>query len=467
MKMPCGLECPSKVKKLLNKARNTSEDHVQSPESRSRLPLKHKTSRKVEDSNSKEATPANAEPGKVQRWSSCSSKPKVGTSHENVLTAEKADRLQHQLSDSKITGVGQSHDPIPASTQHVSWPAQSAPGFSETRDPDEALPAGAKPNRDLWKEAEKGLSEDDLRRLSTIDKARGSNIVKQVEKMTEQSNPEHGKGKVKTAFQSALKSVLTCKDLINSAVECDSTGHAAAAWTLVSFGLQMTQNELDRQQNVLEACELLAGNLRLMAAFEDSYRSQAVPNQGDLEDNVVLVYKAILELSARIVFENTINTGNKILNSFDKLEKQPLQDFKKKLTEARIGLRDWTAIVDHQHQLEGRKESGEQLDTISRLLKEDLVTKVSNLESRALTAKEEGILNWYSVYPFSNSQLDAASRRDRNTAAWIVESLEYKTWKKSGDKLLWLYGKCKLLSPRYFNADEIVSRVRKDCCVVS
>ena len=441
--MPCGFRCRSKVKKLLNKALNTSEDHVQSPESRSKLPLKHTTSSEVGDSNSREAIPANAEPGKVQRWSSCSNKPKVSTSHENVLPAEEPDQFQHQPSNSKVLGVGNPHEPIPAVIQHGLWPAQGGPGFSETSKLDKALPADAKPSRDLWEEAEKGLSEDDLRRLSTIDKARGFKVVEQVAELTKQSNPEHGKGKVKTAFESALKLVLTSKDLIDSAIKCDPTGHAAAAWTLVSFGMQMTQNELDRQQSVLEACELLARNLQLMAALEASYRINAVPNQSDLEDNIVLVYKAILELSARIVSENTSNTGHKILNSFDKLEKQPLQKFKEELAKAQNGLRDWTAIIDHQHHLEGRKELCEQLDKGWTLLKEDLITNLTNMESRALTAEEERILDWFSVYPFSDSQSDAASRRDANTAVWILKSQQYKTWKGSGDKLLWLYGKCK------------------------
>lgn len=95
---------------------------------------------------------------------------------------------------------------------------------------------------------------------------------------------------MKTAFKSALKPILTCKDLINSAVECDPTGHAAAEWALVSFGLQMTQNELDRQQNVLEAYELLAGILQL-AAFEHSYRIKAV--------QIKAIWKTISFLSTR------------------------------------------------------------------------------------------------------------------------------------------------------------------------
>lgn len=98
-----------------------------------------------------------------------------------------------------------------------------------------------------------------------------------------------------------------------------------------------------------------------------------------------------------------------------------------KLTQARTGLRDWTAIIDHQHQLEGRKESREQLNEILQLLKEELVTNVNNLESRALTAEEERILDWFPVYLFSNSQLDAASRRDANSAAWIIESLSTRS----------------------------------------
>lgn len=50
--------------------------------------------------------------------SSCSSKPKVGTSHENVLPAEEPDQLHHQPSDSKVFEVDNPPEPIPAITQH-------------------------------------------------------------------------------------------------------------------------------------------------------------------------------------------------------------------------------------------------------------------------------------------------------------------------------------------------------------
>lgn len=164
--------------------------------------------------------------------SSCSSKPKVGTSHENVLPTEEPDHLHHQPSNSKAFEVDNPPEPIPTITQHGWWPAQDGPGFSEMSKLDKALPADAKPSRDLWGEAEKGLTIDKARGIKVMDR-----VVEQVADLTRKSNTEHGKGKMKTAFKSALKPTLTCKDLINSAVECDPTGYAAAAWALVSFGL--------------------------------------------------------------------------------------------------------------------------------------------------------------------------------------------------------------------------------------
>ena len=74
-----------------------------------------------------------------------------------------------------------------------------------------------------------------------------------------------------------------------------------------------------------------------------------------------------------------------------------------------------------------------------------ILAKMSNLESRALAAEAERGLDWYSEYPFSESHKDALSRRDADTGPWVFESLEYKTWKESGDKMLWLYGNCKPL----------------------
>ena len=125
-------------------------------------------------------------------------------------------------------------------------------------------------------------------------------------KQTEQLYREHdGRGweaNFKKGFESVLKSVIKCRELIGACLASDPTGHVAVAWTIVSLGLQLAQNELDRRQTILKASEILAENLVLLAAIEVSYPDRTVRDSRNLEDVIVVVYIAILELLVEIVY---------------------------------------------------------------------------------------------------------------------------------------------------------------------
>ena len=441
--MLCCFKRPWKSSKPGNRVLNTSEDHVQNPGSQSSLPLKTLSTSEQEVSDSRAASPAKAEPEKLQQGSSDSNQSEVVNCHENVFTIEGPRQSQYQSSDPNISGVG-TYKAATATTQHRPSPAEGAvAGMSKLSKPDEELLPSAKQNRDLWKEAAEKLSEDKQKLLSMIKKEEGAQVVERVAKQTELSYPEHGKRKWKTVFESALSSVLTCKGLISSAADCDPTGHAAAAWTVVSLGLMMAQNELDRRQNVLKACGLLAGNLGMMAAFEASYRKKVMSNQTDLEDTIVDVYVAILELSAEIVRENSASVVHKILNSFNKLADQPLQRFKETLTEAHQKLSQWTGIIDQQYRIRLAENVSSMLAEM-----EEMTKKVSVVTASVLTKEEENILDWLSQYPFHDSHRDAVNRRKRGTGDWILILSEYETWKKSEGSLLWLHGNSQYTSLR-------------------
>ena len=429
------LKRPWKSRKPANGVPNTSQDHAQSSESQSRLPLKAMTSSELGACNSHAASPAKVEPEVMRQGSSDSDEHKVGNFQENLFTTQGPDQSQHE---SNKSGVVNPHKAAAATAQRGPWPAEgNVPGMSKRSNLDEEVRAGAKPNRDLWKEAAEKLSEKNRTLLSMIHKEEGNKVVERVVEQTKVSYPEHGNADWKTAFKSALKSVLQCKELINSAISCDPTGHAAAAWTVVSFGLQMAQNEVDRRENVLKACGLLAGNLELMAAFEASYRKKVVPDQSHLEDNIVSVYMAILELSAEIVHENSTNAAHKIFSSFNRLADQPLQEFKETLTEAQQKLRQWTDIIDQQYRI----QLAENVSTMLAEM-EEMAKQVNIITASVLAKEEEDILQWLSQYPFYRSHNTAVNKQKPCTGDWVFDLPQYETWKKSGRSLLWLYGNC-------------------------
>ena len=415
-----------KSRKPVKEAVNTVEDHVQTPGSISALPNNTASLSETLVANSHTAaTPAIAEPNNSQHRLADSDLSKVNT-------LERPDRTQHHLSSPNISAVGNPNEATRAAVGDGSVPVEgTAPGLQKSNKPD---------GRDLWKEAYEKLSQPKQDLLSKIEKVEGSKIVNQVVQQVEQKYAEHDKRPWKTAFESTLKTILNVKDVINFAVNCDPTGHAATAWTVVSFGLQMTQNNLDRRQNVLKACGLLAGNLELMAAFEASYRSQRVQDSNHLEDNIVLVYKAILELSAEVVHTNTV--VQRILSSFTDLADQPLQEFTKALREVQEELKKWADIIKQEQHIELMNNVNSMLFEMEKMARQ-----VSETADRILTQEEDRILDWLSKYPFDTYRA-TEEHRESGTGEWILKSLEYNEWKTSNKKLIWLYGSCKFYPVR-------------------
>ena len=345
---------------------------------------------------------------------------------------------------------------VPISTEHIPLRLRpTASPKSAVDSPDDGPPATVRVNRNLWEEAFAKL--DDVQRdlLSKIEQPRGPEIIVTLAKQTEEKYIEHqqrgwkisrGQGKpginLRAVFQKSLSSVLKFKGLIDAGVAFDPTGHASSAWAIVSLGLQMVQNNVDMLKSVFETCGALAETLTRYAAIEAGYRDRTVPDSTHLEDSIVGVYVAILELSAEIVHENRSNLGQRILKSITSLSEQPLQDFIKSLNSKEEMSKKWTDIIQHQYRRREMEEIDQKVDsTIAGI--ERLAQQLSDVASRTLTAEENDILDWLSNYDFSESYNTAKLKREPGTGWWVLNSLQYKTWKESGDKMLWLYGSCK------------------------
>lgn len=317
------------------------------------------------------------------------------------------------------------------------------------------VPADAKQSRDLWEEAFTKLDNDRKDLLSKIENPHGGKVVEQVSEQTEQVYREReekgwkiprsgGKSiiKLRAAFKKVLTSILKFQQLISAGMALEPTGHAAAAWTIVSLGLQMAKNDADVRSNVLETCGKLAENLALLAATETNYRRRTVPDSESLEDAIVTVYVAILELSAAIVQENSLNMGRRIFRSFTALPEQPLHDFNDTLESKKAKLKEWTDIIKREYQAQEAEDLDNKVgSTLCKI--EELAQQVSKIATEILSVEELSILDWLSKYIFSDSHSAATSRREDDTGAWILSLPEYKAWKVTDSSLLWLYGNCK------------------------
>lgn len=368
------------------------------------------------------------------------------------------DRLQHHSSDSEEIGINSSQQPSSPLREDV-------PSVPAADNLDETIIVPAKRSQDLWKEAFAELDDEDKGLLSTVENPGASKIVEEVATQTKARYREHeerewkitrgnGKGDInlRNAARKILSSILWTKDLIDQVVAFDATGYASIAWSIVSFGLQMVKNDMDRLQNMFEACGTLTDTLALCAAIDASHRDQPVPDSSHLEEAIIGVYVVTLKFSAEIHREINMNVGQKILSSITSLEERSLQGFLKSLYSKEQALSRWTQVVQHQYRKGENKAISEKVDGVLAGI-EDMAVKVLSIEARATTDEDNRVLDWLSNYRFFESQKEASRRRDASTAAWILDSLEYKNWKKPGAKLLWLYGKCKPFSTRVCSAN--------------
>ena len=388
--MYCCLKRPSKSKSPVKEVLETFGDYAQSRESKSRLAPQPSVSSEAGNENPKPAGLVTAELD--------SNESEIGWFHGAVSPAKEPDQLHLRLSNSNENEVTDSEEVVPVIAQQDPLLRDGAiSAVPKANRLDEAVPADAKQTRDLWKEAYAKLSKDKQDLLSKMEEPQGCSVVEKVAEQIEMSYHKH-EGKrwemaFKKGFESALKSVLKCKELISACLASDPTGHAAGAWAIISLGLQMVQNDADLRTKVFEACGILAETLTLMAAVERSYRDRRVCDSEHLEDTIVGVYVAILELSAEIVFENRPNTGQRILNSFTALAEQPLQEFKRALTSEQAKMSRWTNIIEQQYRVQEGTGLVVKVDFMFARI-EGLAQQVSNIATRTLTEEEQRIFDW-------------------------------------------------------------------------
>ena len=370
----------------------------------------------------------------------------IGNSHTIGPTTAEWDQLAHESNELRECEAVDAHEVDATGFQQDLPPLGRATlSFQITNEPDKAVSANVRPSRDLWEEAFTKLDKDKQDLLCKVERPQGPKVVDNVAKQTEQLYREHERrgwqANFKKGFESVLKSVLECRELIGACLASDPTGYAAAAWTIVSLGLQLAQNALDRRQTFLKASEILAGNLVLLAAIEASYRDQTLRDSSNLEDVIVVVYIAILELSAEIVNQNSLSSGKRVLNSVTGQLKSRLQELKETLVDAQEKLSTWTSIIEQQYRTKEGKELGQKVDS-SLLGIAGLAQQVSSIAIKVLTAEGQAILNWLSTFSISDSHNSATSRREPGTGAWILSLPGYHSWRTSDGSLLWLYGNC-------------------------
>ncbi|KAE8310624.1 hypothetical protein BDV41DRAFT_590271 [Aspergillus transmontanensis] len=298
--------------------------------------------------------------------------------------------------------------------------------------------------RDLWKEAFESLPDDRKKYLKVKDGCSTVDAIDDVISATKQKYEDwKNEGlkirrrdgndlNVRDSVENILSYALQAKDLISKAVSFDPTGHASSAWSIVSLGLTMVQNDIQRRDAVFAASEYLADTLAYYTSIDTHGRDQNVDSDQNLDNALLGVYSALLDYSAEVNKVQEQNAFARVGKSIYAIADQPLEQLKAKVKEKGQSADKWVYLSDS---LRNRKNAEDILAKIDQAI---LINK--NTESKVSAAEEKEILNWVSTADYSKIQNETQKVRSPNTGNWFLTLEQYQDWKDSAGHILWLYG---------------------------
>jgi len=340
---------------------------------------------------------------------------------------------------------------------------QAPPKDTEVPEAHSKVQGEKQTRRDLWSAAFEQLDSSKRKTLEDSSTSVGQSgtsvsvvehIIQQTEKVYEDYKKkglriQRGKGKdeinIREEAKKILSATLDVKSLIDSAVRSDPTGHASTAWTIVSFGLQLVQNDQDRLDMLFKSSAFLANLLARYANIEAHYLDQDIKNVDRLENAIIDVYAAILEYVGEVRSTREQNAIKRSIVAFQALAGQPLQALQKAVLAKDKDVESWRSLVGHEYRRKEFEESSNKtdimLDEIDRIAADVLIIKKA-----ILTQEEERLLQWISSINVSDSYNRSLGLREASTGEWLLKSAEYMDWRANAQTFLWLHGTCKLCS---------------------
>ncbi|KAL2858246.1 hypothetical protein BJX68DRAFT_228219 [Aspergillus pseudodeflectus] len=297
---------------------------------------------------------------------------------------------------------------------------------------------------DLWKEAYESLGEDRKDLVSLGSTGSSTDAINGVIEQTEERYREWKKGgltirrsdgnniNVRSSAERILNAAMQARDLIATVAALDPTGKASAAWTVVSLGLTMVHNDIERRDAVFAASEYLAENLAYYSLVDAHYRDQKVEGGQNFDRALVRVYTAILDYTAEVKKVQKEKRAVRMAKSIRALADQPLTQLKAMIEEQSLAAEKWADFTNNMRSRELAQKTLAQVD--------ESVGMIKKLYSKALNDEERKIMDWVSVISYSNAQIDTQKHRTPDTGNWLLKSKEYRDWKSSPGSILWLRG---------------------------
>ncbi|KAJ5322943.1 hypothetical protein N7452_011232 [Penicillium brevicompactum] len=329
--------------------------------------------------------------------------------------------------------------PLPAITLGELTPAES-----DQEKPSQPTPSPQAPSqRDLWKEAYDSLDPSQQKHLGS-EGVPATAAINQVVDDTTAKYEQWQKGGLKIrrkdgndinlrdCSERILNAALQASDVITKAVSFDPTGKASTAWMVISFGMSIVQNRLDRRDAIFAASGYLAETLSYYTLIDVNYRNQNVGSDNNLDEALLRVYTSILEFTVEVKKGRDENEAKRTFQSVMALTDQPLQTLKDAINSQSVMAEKWASLAAN---LGDRKQATEHLAKTDAVL-----VGMKNLATKALTAEEEAQLNWMSDAPYSDHQRALQKKRTGDTGLWLLDLPEYNNWKTTPGSLLWLPG---------------------------
>ncbi|KAJ5521449.1 hypothetical protein N7527_005564 [Penicillium freii] len=367
------------------------------------------------------------------------------------------------------TGINTAKPAIPPTTDEGVSPIEEKPDKLTNFDkPDNGKPDNGKP--DLWKEAFDSLDKD---RQDLISQAQTGSTTDAINGVIEHTRKEYTEWQknglkvkrkggddidVRAVSEKILNCALQAKDMISNIAAFDPTGKgklsssislsvgddngekwyslfinlASAAWTVVSFGLTMVSNHIERRDAMFASSEYLAETLAYYALVDTHYRVHNVEGGQNFDRALVRVYTAVLDYTAEVNKVKQESTIGRVARSLKSLADQYLVELKATIEEQQIGAEKWADFVNTIRDRERAREILNDVDQTLALAKDT--------HPKVLSDEERRIMAWVSDYPISTAQKRTQGYRTPNTGTWLLESQEYNHWKSSPGSVLWLPG---------------------------
>ncbi|PYH49811.1 uncharacterized protein BP01DRAFT_6876 [Aspergillus saccharolyticus JOP 1030-1] len=302
----------------------------------------------------------------------------------------------------------------------------------------------------LWQRAEEQLNAES-RKLLLIDTRNATGSIEDVlRKIVDEITikyEEYQKGGLtirkrgataeRVDIRGSAKKVLVCvlqaQELIKAVAAFDPTGHASTAWSIVSFGLTLVKNDIDRRDAVLDAAEFLAKTLAYHTIIEHNYRKGNIPSSAKLDDALVEVYVAILQYTAEVLKARAESVITRVGKSIAALVNQPLDQLKSAVEQKSAVVDQWKMVVRDEDQQRCAEDILMRIDVMAK--------QVHSIDVRTNDQEDLAILGWLSDFDYSSIQNETKKNRSPDTGTWFVQSSSmYQRWKTTSGQLLWLHG---------------------------